>query len=75
MGGGSSTTTVTPAPKSAEEIALNQKQVELAEAQLAAITRQGEFQEEQFAAAKPLIQAQVDLLQEQLRIETDPVRL
>ena len=74
MGGGSSTTVVTPGPKSAEETALNKKQLELAEAQLTAINRQGEFQEEQFAAVRPLIQAQVQLLQEQLAFETDPVR-
>ena len=72
--GSKSTTVVTPNPKSPEEIALNKKQVELAQAQLDAISKQGVFQDELFAAAKPLIEQQSLLLQEQLKFETDPVR-
>ena len=72
--GSKSTTVVTPGQKSPEEIALNKKQVELAQAQLDAISKQGVFQDELFAAAKPLIEQQSLLLQEQLKFETDPVR-
>lgn len=71
----SKTTVVnTPGPKSAEELELNRKQVELAQVQLDAINKQSGFQDELFEAARPLIEQQRLLLEEQLKFETDPER-
>ncbi len=60
FGGGSSKTTtiVQPAPASAEEIALQQKQLELATFQLSELQRQSELQASFVSSLDPLIRQQ-----------------
>jgi hypothetical protein len=67
--GGSSTTTVTPAEPSAEELALLQKEVDLATEQLEQLKIYGEFQEKQFAVTGPLLQQQADVAAQQLALQ------
>lgn len=76
MGGGGSqtTTTVVKDPPSAEQTALTNKQIELSQAQLDAITRQTAFQEKIFANAEPLFDMQSQVFKSLLADINDPVQ-
>lgn len=74
MGGGSGggTTVNQPAPESPTQIALTQKQIELADKQLAAIDQQAPFTNALLAGATELLPIQLDVMKQQLAALNDP---
>ncbi len=60
MGGSSQTTTVTPAPISAEDRAFKEGSLKVQQQQLEALISQQAFQEKQFGLVEPLLQLQVE---------------
>lgn len=70
--GGSSTTTTSVPPPTAQELALQDKQLELSQAQLDAIRQQSAFQGKMWETLGPAFDAQAKLIQQSLAYLPDP---
>lgn len=70
--GGSTTTTVTPSPPSAQENAYYASQQALAQKQLDILGSQQDFNQSYLTDIKPILDQQTQLLQQQLSAQLDP---